>query len=99
MLAKLVSDMQDGVNVKCGYELIDGILCYHGRIVFVSLMLQECHDTKVGGHSGFHETYTRIAKEVYWLKMKKRVRDYVASCTTCQQNKYMALSPGGLLQP
>lgn len=31
--------------------------------------------------------------------MKKRVKDYIASCLVCQQHKYMALSPQGLLHP
>lgn len=88
-----------------GYTLVDGILLYHGKVVlpsnspFVDLMLQECHDTKIGGHSGFLKTYKRVSREVYWSGMKRRVRDYVAKCAVCQQNKYVALSPGGLLQP
>lgn len=32
-LGKLVQDLQGGVPVKEGYELIDGILCYCGKLV------------------------------------------------------------------
>jgi len=31
--------------------------------------------------------------------MKRRVQEYVRSCDTCQRQKYLATSPGGLLQP
>lgn len=105
VLGKLVKDLQGGLNTQVGYTLVDGILLYHGKVVlpsnspFVDLMLQECHDTKIGGHSGFLKTYKRVSREVYWSGMKRRVRDYVAKCAVCQQNKYVALSPGGLLQP
>lgn len=31
--------------------------------------------------------------------MKKDINQYVKNCSICQQNKYEALSPHGLLQP
>ena len=31
--------------------------------------------------------------------MRKDIKDFVASCQICQQNKYEALSPAGLLNP
>lgn len=52
-----------------------------------------------GGDAGFLKTYKRIASNVYWAGMKKDIHSYVNQCAICQQHKYQALSPGGLLQP
>lgn len=46
----------------------------------------------------FH-TYRKIAQSLYWPGMKKTVTEFVASCVICQQHKYLAASPQGLLQP
>ena len=53
----------------------------------------------MGGHSGFLKTYKRIAANVYWPGMKRDIHRYVSNCVVCQQNKVLALKPGGLLQP
>lgn len=104
-LREIVACLQSGQVVRISYTLTEGILRYKGRVVlsknsqWVAVMLAECHDTRVGGHSGFLKTYKRIASEVCWRGMKKDVRDYVARCAICQQNKYEALFPKGLLQP
>jgi len=57
------------------------------------------HNSVVGGHSGFFRTFKRITTLVYWEGMRKDILRFVAACETCQQNKYQALSPAGLLQP
>jgi hypothetical protein len=31
--------------------------------------------------------------------MQKTIRDYVRACDICQRHKYLATTPGGLLQP
>jgi hypothetical protein len=61
--------------------------------------LEEFHATPEGGHSGFYRTYRRLAANVYWVGMKNTIQDYVRGCDTCQRLKYLASSPGGLLQP
>ncbi|XP_022848903.1 uncharacterized protein LOC111371244 [Olea europaea var. sylvestris] len=104
-LKEILKEIQAEHGSKPRYSLIGGMLCYKGRIVLPKLspltevMLLECHNTRIGGHLGFLKTYKRIAREVYWTGMKKDVQDFVARCPVCQQNKYIALSPGGLLQP
>ena len=40
---------------------------------YVSLLLQEFHNSAVGGHAGIRQTYTRLAVEFFWNGMKKMV--------------------------
>ncbi|KAI5416307.1 hypothetical protein KIW84_041381 [Lathyrus oleraceus] len=55
-----------------GFQLKGGRLYYEGRIVVpkgsprISWILNEFHDTAVGGHSGYLRTYKRISSVVYW---------------------------------
>ena len=74
---------------------------YKGRLVLargsslISQFLQECHDSKIGGHSGFLKIYERVAANVYWVGMKD-IHSYVAKCEVCQKNKYATLALSGL---
>ncbi|MCH86988.1 Ty3/gypsy retrotransposon protein, partial [Trifolium medium] len=40
-----------------------------------------------------------MAANVYWIGMKSAIQEYVRQCDVCQRQKYIATSPGGLLQP
>jgi len=64
----------------------------------IPLLLQEFHNSAMGGHSGFFRTYKQISKVVYWEGMRKDIQQHVATCESWQMNKYPALSPAGLLQ-
>ncbi|KAD4981913.1 hypothetical protein E3N88_18584 [Mikania micrantha] len=85
--------------------LVDHLLFFKGRLVIPNIsslklqLLQEDHDTPMGGHGGFLKTYKRLSLQYYWPQMKQSVRKFVEDCVICQQQKYSTLSPAGLLQP
>jgi hypothetical protein len=62
-------------------------------------VLQACHDSAIGGHSGVPATYSRLKQLFYWPSMKAAVKSYVQSCTVCQQAKPDRARYPGLLQP
>lgn len=62
-------------------------------------ILEEFHASPLSGHGGFLKTYKRLSTELYWSGMKTYVKQFIATCSICQQNKYETLSPTGLLQP
>ncbi|CAJ2641256.1 hypothetical protein L195_g033199 [Trifolium pratense] len=74
-------------------------LVISNKSVLIPTLLEEFHSTPKGGDSGFYKTYRRIAASVYWIGMKSTIQEYVRKCDICQRQKYMASSPGGLLQP
>ena len=104
-IQKIRSAMLQEPISKPGFTLRNGILYYKDRLVisstskFIPHMLQEFHDTKTGGHSGYYRTYRRLAANLYWVGMTFTVQKYVQDCTICQQSKHSTLAPGGLLQP
>ncbi|MCI01490.1 putative Ty-3/Gypsy retrotransposon polyprotein, partial [Trifolium medium] len=104
-LQKVMEDLQKDVKSRPGFELKQGVLLYEGRLVLSSksalipTLLKEFHATPQGGHSGFYRTYRRLAANVYWVGMKNTIQDFVRECDVCQRQKYLASSPGGLLQP
>ncbi|CAL1394368.1 unnamed protein product [Linum trigynum] len=87
------------------YAFRAGLVYYRDRVVLpplsslVTTILQEFHDSPMGGHSGAQRTLARVARHFYWPQMGKAVRDYIASCDVCQRVKTETLSPAGLLQP
>jgi transposase InsO family protein len=50
-------------------------------------ILKDYHDSKFGGHMGWHRTYDRIKKKYKWRGMQKYIRKYIQKCIKCQQNK------------
>lgn len=87
------------------WPLVRGHLRYRDHVVLSSTskyktpIMEEFHASPTGGHGGFLKTFKRISAELFWVGMKGDVKNLVATCATCQQNKYETLSPTGLLQP
>ena len=104
-LQKVIAELSHDPVSRPGYVYKQGVLLYDGRIVLsrhsamIPTLLKEFHSTPQGGHSGFYKTYRRLAANVYWVGMKGVVQEFVRSCDVCQRQKYLASSPGGLLQP
>lgn len=100
----LESLLKDPLAIE-GWAVTDGCLLYKGRLVLpcnsnlIPKLLQEFHGNKVGGHLGVLKTYKHLAGELFWSGMKKDVQKFIESRSVYQQNKYLALSPAGLLQP
>jgi hypothetical protein len=52
------------------------------------LVMHHLHDeVPFGGHFGLRKTLTTVRSRFYWPQMQRDIRDYIASCSTCQQTK------------
>lgn len=96
--------LQRAANDPTGNFVTRNGLCFYKQRVVVptsmrTQLLQEFHDTKVGGHSGVLRTFKRLSQQFYWPSMHKDVHKYIQQCITCQKTKSETLAPAGLLQP
>lgn len=104
-IQKVTRDLLAGKPVPKGYQVEHGVLKFKGRVVLpknsplISCLLQDYHDSSIGGHSGDLKTYQRLSTSWFWPGMRKQIALYVSACSVCQQSKASNLSPAGLLQP
>lgn len=97
-LSCLKKDVEGGGNGEIlHFSVAGGRLMYKNRVVipkhsiFVTKLLQEYHDSLVGGHSGELKTYLRIGEKM-WPNMFK-------NAASARETKGSNQSPAGLLQP
>ena len=57
------------------------------------------HNSPEGGHSGAEATMKCLSSVCYWKGLKKNVREWVRTCTVCQQSKADTFAYPALLQP
>lgn len=104
-IRRIIQALKTKSTSKPGFELSGGRLFFKGRLVLASdskwipRLLEEFHDTPIGGHAGAYRTYKRLAMNVYLRGIFRRVQTYVAQCLVCQKAKYEAMSLARLLQP
>ncbi|KAE9594889.1 putative nucleotidyltransferase, Ribonuclease H [Lupinus albus] len=102
---QVMQDLIVSSAVHPGFELKKGILYYKDRLVLstssnkIPMILSECHETPMGGHSSYFKTYKKISSFLFWEGMRSDIKTYIEQCDVCQRNKYSTLAPAGLLQP
>ncbi|KAL3980939.1 ETS domain-containing transcription factor ERF [Sarotherodon galilaeus] len=64
-----------------------------------SRVLHWAHTAKFTCHPGVHRTVTFLQRFAWWPSLPKDVREYIAACPTCAQNKSVNQPSSGLLQP
>jgi len=85
------------------YRVHDGLILCGQQLFLPSVdavkaeVMREAHDSAVGGHLGVVKTTEVVSRDFYWPKMIEDVKEYVASCPSCQSNKHRNHNPSGLL--
>jgi hypothetical protein len=83
----------------------DGLLYVKSRIyvpndeALRTEVIRQSHDTVTAGHSGKHNTHSRLGRWYYWPKMTTMVARYVRNCQTCLRTKPYRQGKQGLLHP
>lgn len=74
-------------------------LCIPKDNAIRSMLLQDAHDSPLGGHLGFEKTYDNLRRIFYWPRLARDTKSYINSCEQCQRNKPLLQRPAGLFQP
>jgi len=76
-----------------------GTLCIPNSGELRQRLLQEAHDTPVGGHFGILRTASALSRRFFWPRLYQDVKQYVRGCASCHRSKASNQKPYGLLQP
>jgi hypothetical protein len=47
-------------------------------------LFADYHDSLLGGHLNFEQTWSKIKRNYYWPKMFNDIKTYVTNCSQCQ---------------
>ena len=104
-MQSIIQGVQSGDQEFEGYCLNNEVLFKDRRLVipakslFIPTLMNQFHDSAIGGHEGVLKTFKRMAREVYWKGMRSDITTFIKSCNVCQRNKYSTLSFAWLLSP
>jgi transposase InsO family protein len=83
----------------------DGLLRYQNRIVvpqqksLIYELLYLYHDDQFAGHWGVDKTRELLGRKFYWSGMTTDIREYITTCSICQNNAIPRHKPYGQLNP
>ncbi|KAE8205032.1 hypothetical protein CF327_g7674, partial [Tilletia walkeri] len=86
-------------------KIQDGLIVKDGSRLFVPSeqlqlqVLQEHHDSPLGGHLGTDKTLATIIRYYYWPAMDDMIRKYIKTCDLCPRIKPPTHKPYGPLDP
>ncbi|WVZ01635.1 hypothetical protein V8G54_027704 [Vigna mungo] len=104
-LSQVYNNCLQGLSPHAEYAIKEGLLFWKGRIMvpnnstLIKQILQEFHNSKIGGHAGITKTTSRIVNQFHRTNMQQDIRKYINECPVCQQEKVDHALPKGLLQP
>ena len=52
---------------------------------FTLQIIQQAHDSPVGGHRDLEKTMERIKRVYWWITLRRDIGEYIRSCRNCQQ--------------
>ena len=114
MIADLLSrriDLKEGVNINEDVVMLSQNLFVNmassiNDKVFIEddpemqrQILQEVHDSPVGGHPRISNTWNLINRRYYGPRLRKFVENYVKGCAKCQESKVITHLKRAPLQP
>jgi hypothetical protein len=62
-------------------------------------LIQETHDSMLGGHPGREGTIALMVRQFHWPKMMSDIRKFIRNCDTCSRNKAWRDKYRGFLKP
>lgn len=54
----------------------------------IAKIIQENHDSAIGGHTGINRLYKKLKNFYIWPNMKNTIKNYINNCIKCKQNKH-----------
>lgn len=88
-----------------GFSIRNGLILFKDRYFIsqtsklIPKLLNEFHNSTLGGHSGIERSIKRLSAQFCWKGMGKDIKFYVQNCMVCQQMKPINQKPAGLLMP
>lgn len=104
-IQQLITGLTQDANSHVRFLWDQGVLTHKEHLVVGNStdlkhkIIEEYHNSSVGGHSGIDKTSRRIKRTFYWKGLQKDVQQFISECHICQRFNGENVHVPGLLQP